>query len=159
MSRRKNVRDRIRKIRKRFEFAVTPVGNFTIMQWEYVCSVVGNKCLACHQQFGGPLELVRHYIVTSNGNGLSNSIYNIQPLCKECSTRAIIAKKDADYRTPVYRAAQKKVIQMKPEVLSAVVSRNRWLLDKNNIELKRNMVQAQQRLDDMALVKELETPV
>lgn len=66
-------------------------GNFTHAEFLDLCERYGNICLCCKQR--KPL-CADHVIPLSKGG--SNSIENIQPLCRSCNCRK--HKKDTDYR-------------------------------------------------------------
>lgn len=61
-------------------------------QWQSLCEQYGNVCLCCHQL----LPLTKDHIVPVSIGG-SNTIDNIQPLCRECNARK--GKQIIDYRS------------------------------------------------------------
>ena len=68
-------------------------GTFTAKEWERLCHHYGNKCLCCGKS---NLKLtVDHVIPVSLGG--SNSIDNIQPLCRSCNSRK--STRHVDYRS------------------------------------------------------------
>jgi 5-methylcytosine-specific restriction endonuclease McrA len=59
-----------------------PGGNHTAAEWKALCERYDNRCLCCC----GKLKLTRDHIVPVSQGG-SDSIQNIQPLCKNCNSR------------------------------------------------------------------------
>lgn len=57
-------------------------GVYTIEQWQELCSLFGNKCVCCGEQ----RKLTIDHIIPVTLGG-SNSISNLQPLCKPCNSR------------------------------------------------------------------------
>ena len=78
---------RLRRARKR-----GVEGSFTDNEWQQLCNQYNNRCANCGKQ--GKLA-ADHVIPLSRGG--SNSIENIQPLCKLCNCRKHV--KATDYRT------------------------------------------------------------
>lgn len=66
-------------------------GSFTEQEWVELCNRYGNICLCCKKK--KPLT-IDHVVPLALGG--SNTIDNIQPLCKECNCRK--HKKTIDYR-------------------------------------------------------------
>ena len=58
-------------------------GSFTEVEWGALCERYGRRCLSCR---GTGLKLTADHIVPLSQGG-SNSIENIQPLCKSCNSR------------------------------------------------------------------------
>ena len=56
-------------------------GTFTADEWQSVCNKHGNVCLRC----GSPEELTVDHVVSLNRGG-SNTIENLQPLCRRCNS-------------------------------------------------------------------------
>ena len=65
-------------------------GVWTPEEWAAVCEQYGNVCLAC----GKPEVTVDHVVPISLGG--SNTIENLQPLCRSCNCRK--QNKVVDYR-------------------------------------------------------------
>jgi 5-methylcytosine-specific restriction endonuclease McrA len=83
-------RDRVRKARNRAKsFGITE--HFTLEQWLNLRKLCGEKCVSCKE--AKPLT-VDHIVPLSEGG--SNTIDNIQPLCKSCNSSKL--KKVKDYR-------------------------------------------------------------
>jgi 5-methylcytosine-specific restriction endonuclease McrA len=61
----------------------TDNGSFTAEEWNALCVKYENRCLCCGQ--AGILMTVDHVVPISAGG--SNSISNIQPLCRRCNSR------------------------------------------------------------------------
>lgn len=57
-------------------------GDFTAAEWLALCERFGNRCVACG---GEGLMTVDHVVPLSKGG--SNTIDNIQPLCRTCNVR------------------------------------------------------------------------
>jgi 5-methylcytosine-specific restriction endonuclease McrA len=57
-------------------------GTYTAAEWQALCEKYGNRCLACGCD--GPLT-VDHVVPITRGE--SNSIDNLQPLCRPCNQR------------------------------------------------------------------------
>jgi 5-methylcytosine-specific restriction endonuclease McrA len=55
-------------------------GSFTTVQWEMLCDLCDNRCLAC----GGMVKLEVDHIVPISASG-SNDLTNLQPLCRSCN--------------------------------------------------------------------------
>lgn len=66
-------------------------GMFSWEEWIMLLQKYGNKCLAC-----GSEEVTRDHVVPISRGG-SNTIDNIQPLCKPCNSRK--GTQTIDYRT------------------------------------------------------------
>jgi len=65
--------------------------DFTAAQWEAVCAVFGHQCLAC----GATSSLTVDHVVPLCKGG-SNTITNLQPLCRSCNSRK--GQRIIDYR-------------------------------------------------------------
>lgn len=65
--------------------------HFSAQEWEYLCSSFNNRCACCRSDSA----LTPDHIVPL-GRGGSNSIENIQPLCRLCNSHKSTAT--ADYR-------------------------------------------------------------
>jgi 5-methylcytosine-specific restriction endonuclease McrA len=72
----------------------TDNGSFTADEWKALCLKYGNQCLCCGRT--GILLSVDHVVPISAGG--SNSISNLQPLCRKCNSRK--KNKTIDYRPP-----------------------------------------------------------
>jgi 5-methylcytosine-specific restriction endonuclease McrA len=66
-------------------------GSFTLEEWQALCELYGNRCLACGES--KPLT-VDHVIPRFKGG--TNDISNLQPLCRNCNSRK--GTKTTDYR-------------------------------------------------------------
>lgn len=76
-------KEQIREYRARYRAALQNAsGDFTVREWIELCEVYGNVCLCCRR--AESLE-VDHVIPLSRGG--SNSIANIQPLCRSCNRK------------------------------------------------------------------------
>jgi hypothetical protein len=67
-------------------------GHFTAKQWEVLLEKYGNKCLCCGRS---DVKITADHVVPLRLGG-SNTIGNIQPLCKSCNCKK--ALKIIDYR-------------------------------------------------------------
>jgi hypothetical protein len=67
-------------------------GSYTEKEWIELCHNFGNKCLACGKS---NVKLTQDHVIPLVLGG-SNSINNIQPLCKSCNCKK--HKKIIDYR-------------------------------------------------------------
>lgn len=72
-------------------------GNYTAEQWAALCDQYGNVCLRC----GKAEKLTVDHVVPLSKGG-SNSIDNLQPLCRSCNTAK--GQKTTDYRNGAGRA-------------------------------------------------------
>lgn len=68
-------------------------GRYTRSEWNALLNATGNRCLACG--VSGVKLTVDHVVPISRGG--SNSIDNLQPLCKACNSSK--GTKTVDYRT------------------------------------------------------------
>lgn len=66
-------------------------GSYTRQEWEALCAKYDNRCLCCKQQKRLTID---HVIPLARGG--SNSIDNLQPLCRLCNSRKWA--KHIDYR-------------------------------------------------------------
>lgn len=66
-------------------------GSFTAAEWKALCVRYGNECLCCKLI----KPLVADHVIPLSRSG-SNSIANIQPLCRSCNARKGV--KTTDYR-------------------------------------------------------------
>lgn len=80
-----------RKLDKYRRKAAT-VGKFTASEWRSLCDKYDNRCLSCGEQ----KELTVDHVVSLKDGG-SNTIDNLQPLCRSCNSRK--GAKFIDYRT------------------------------------------------------------
>lgn len=71
-------------------------GTFTEEEWQELCNALGNKCQCC----GAEGKLTVDHIVPLSMGG-SNSIDNLQPLCKSCNCRKHTRVVDYRYTTEV----------------------------------------------------------
>lgn len=69
-------------------------GDFSLEEWVELCDTYGNVCLACGRD--EPLT-IDHVVPLSVGG--SNTIDNLQPLCKSCNCKK--STKTIDYREKV----------------------------------------------------------
>lgn len=67
------------------------VGKFTASEWRSLCDKYDNRCLSCGEQ----KELTVDHVVSIKDGG-SNTIDNLQPLCRSCNSRK--GAKFIDYR-------------------------------------------------------------
>lgn len=67
-------------------------GRFTRRQWQRLCTKYGNRCLCCGAR---EVPLTADHVIPLSKGG-SNSIRNLQPLCRSCN--AAKADTSADYR-------------------------------------------------------------
>lgn len=67
-------------------------GDYTLQEWEELCTDYGNRCLACGRD---DVKLTVDHIVPVIKGG-SNDISNLQPLCKSCNS--IKNARAIDYR-------------------------------------------------------------
>lgn len=67
-------------------------GKFTASEWQDLCDKYDNRCLSCGEQ----KELTVDHVVSLKDGG-SNTIDNLQPLCRSCNSRK--GAKFIDYRT------------------------------------------------------------
>jgi len=75
------------------------VGNFTDKEWAEVKAKFSNTCLRCNKREPRIVLTADHVIPLSLGG--SNTIDNIQPLCKSCNS---VKRCDTtDYRIDFYR--------------------------------------------------------
>lgn len=70
-------------------------GDVSLAEWLDLCEKYGNKCLCCKRD---DVKLSMDHVVPISRGG-SNTIDNIQPLCKPCNSKKYT--KTIDYRTPV----------------------------------------------------------
>lgn len=68
-------------------------GHYTARQWKALCDCFGHQCLVC-----GSSNITVDHVVPLDKQG-SNSIDNLQPLCKPCNSSK--GTKTTDYRDPV----------------------------------------------------------
>ncbi len=61
---------------------VKDLGNYTIEEWDNLCTYYNNECVCCFNQ----VELTVDHIIPISRGG-SNRIENIQPLCKPCNSK------------------------------------------------------------------------
>lgn len=85
------------------EPASVRAGDFTTTQWRALCTWFQQRCLAC----GRKRALTVDHVLPLRDGG-TNSIHNIQPLCRHCNN--VKARKSIDYRDPVQLAAFLKSI-------------------------------------------------
>jgi hypothetical protein len=67
-------------------------GEYTAQQWTDLCNQYGNRCLCCGRT---NVRLTADHVVPLSAGG-SNTIENIQPLCKSCNCKKYT--KTIDYR-------------------------------------------------------------
>lgn len=67
-------------------------GSFTLAEWQELCEKYGNRCLRC----GHIGRLCQDHIISLRSVGATNTIDNIQPLCKSCNSTK--NAKTIDYR-------------------------------------------------------------
>jgi len=67
-------------------------GTFTASEWRTLCDKYDNRCLCCGEQ----KELTVDHVVSLKDGG-SNTIDNLQPLCRSCNSRK--GAKFIDYRS------------------------------------------------------------
>lgn len=70
-------------------------GHYTLAEWEMLKEIYGHKCLACGRSSDERPLTVDHVVPLIEGG--SNTIDNIQPLCKPCNSAK--HTKTIDYRT------------------------------------------------------------
>lgn len=66
--------------------------HYTKTQWADLCSLYGNRCVACKRK----RALAADHVIPLYAGG-SDDILNIQPLCKSCNSRK--GTDTTDYRT------------------------------------------------------------
>jgi 5-methylcytosine-specific restriction endonuclease McrA len=79
---------------KRRAWKMNSPGSFSLEEWKNLCELYGNRCLACHEE---KLLTIDHVIPLSRGG--TNTIDNIQPLCRSCNCQK--STKSTDYRTGI----------------------------------------------------------
>ena len=84
---------RIRKHRRRAKLKGSG-GSFSVEEWHMLKAEYGNQCLSC-QRKESDVQLHQDHIIPIDKGG-SNTIDNIQPLCRECNSRK--GTKIIDYR-------------------------------------------------------------
>lgn len=73
-------------------------GRYTLKEWNQLCEMYGNVCLCCKQ----PKKLEADHVIPISKGG-SNTIDNIQPLCRTCNAKK--NNKFIDYRPTALSSA------------------------------------------------------
>lgn len=79
------------RIEHRRRCLIKNAGDYSKKEWENLCAYFGNICIACYESKKLTID---HVIPLSLGG--TNTIDNLQPLCKSCNSSK--GKKTLDYR-------------------------------------------------------------